>query len=224
MNDILGIESFNLETVSLTNFFLGITINLFLALFIRYTYIKNSISVSNKLIIANIFPIFSLSLYLIVITIKSSLVLSLGLVGALSIIRFRTAVKETEQIVYFLILTATSIATAANSYLFSIIFVTLIHLYNLYISRKNAGKIHSVNDQIVINASDIEENLINSIVADLNTKNIQIEIVSLKKTKLKSTIVLRVSEFDLNLYKTIEDLIVQSGAEDFEIQFFSSVE
>ena len=179
---------------------------------------------SNKLIIANIFPIFSLSLYLIVITIKSSLVLSLGLVGALSIIRFRTAVKETEQIVYFLILTATSIATAANSYLFSVIFVTIIHFYNIYTSRKNAGKIHSVNDQIVINASDIEENLINTVVADLNARNIQIEIISLKKTKLRSTIVLRVSEFDLNLYQTIEDLIVQSGAKDFEIQFFSSAE
>lgn len=224
MNDILGIENFNLETVSLTNFFLGIIINLFLALFVRYTYIKNSFSVSNKLIIANIFPIFSLSLYLIVITIKSSLVLSLGLVGALSIIRFRTAVKETEQIVYFLILTATSIATAANSYLFSVIFVTIIHFYNIYTSRKNAGKIHSVNDQIVINASDIEENLINTVVADLNARNIQIEIISLKKTKLRSTIVLRVSEFDLNLYQTIEDLIVQSGAKDFEIQFFSSAE
>ena len=224
MNDILGIENFNLETVSLTNFFLGIIINLFLALFVRYTYIKNSFSVSNKLIIANIFPIFSLSLYLIVITIKSSLVLSLGLVGALSIIRFRTAVKETEQIVYFLILTATSIATAANSYLFSVIFVTIIHFYNIYTSRKNAGKIHSVNDQIVINASDIEENLINTVVADLNARNIQIEIISLKKTKLRSTIVLRVSEFDLNLYQTIEDLIVESGAKDFEIQFFSSAE
>lgn len=224
MNDILGLEEFNIETVSLTNFFLGIIINLSLALFVRYTYIKNSFSVSNKLIIANIFPIFSLSIYLIVITIKSSLVLSLGLVGALSIIRFRTAVKETEQIVYFLILTATSIATAANSYFFSIIFITLIHLYNLYISRKNAGKIHSVNDQIVINASDIKENLINTIVADFKNRNIQIEIISLKKTKQRSTFVIRVSEFDLELYKTIEDLIVQSGAKDFEIQFFSSAE
>ena len=224
MNEVFGLENFNIETISLTNFFLGIILNLFLALFIRYTYIKYSVSVSNKLIVADIFPIFSLSLFLIVITIKSSLVLSLGLVGALSIIRFRTAVKETEQIVYFLILTATSIATAANSYLFSIIFVTLIHLYNQYKSRKNTGKIHSINDQIVISASDIEENLIKIIVADLNTRNIQIEIISLKKTKQKSTFVLRVSEFDLDLYKTIEDLIVQSGAKDFEIQFFSSAE
>ena len=224
MNEVFGLENFNIETISLTNFFLGIILNLFLALFIRYTYIKYSVSVSNKLIVADIFPIFSLSLFLIVITIKSSLVLSLGLVGALSIIRFRTAVKETEQIVYFLILTATSIATAANSYLFSIIFVTLIHLYNLYTSRKNTGKIHSINDQIVISASDIKENLIKIIVADLNTRNIQIEIISLKKTKQKSTFVLRVSEFDLDLYKTIEDLIVQSGAKDFEIQFFSSAE
>jgi hypothetical protein len=224
MNEVFGLENFNIETISLTNFFIGIIINLFLALFIRYTYIKYSASVSNKLIIADIFPIFSLSLFLIVITIKSSLVLSLGLVGALSIIRFRTAVKETEQIVYFLILTATSIATAANSYLFSIIFVVLIYIYNFYKSRKNTRVIHSINDQIVINASEIQENLINTIVSELNAKNIQIEIISFKKTQLKSTIVLRVSEFDLNLYKIIENLVVQSGAKDFEIQFFSSVE
>ena len=39
-----------------------------------------------------------MEIFLIVFTIKSSIVLSLGLVGALSIIRFRTAIKETEQI------------------------------------------------------------------------------------------------------------------------------
>ena len=43
------------------------------------------------------------NIFVIVITIKSSLVLSLGLVGALSIIRFRTAVKEPEQLVYYLV-------------------------------------------------------------------------------------------------------------------------
>ena len=224
MNDILGIESLNIETISVTNFILGILINLFIALFIRYTYIKYSKSVSNKFIVANVFPIFSLSLYLIVITIKSSLVLSLGLVGALSIIRFRTSVKETEQIVYFLILTATSIATAANSFLFSIIFMFFIYMYNVYLARKNTKKIHSINDQIVINASDIGENLIDLIISTLNSKNVQVEIISLKKTNARSTIVLRVSEFDLNHYKTIEDLIKESGLKDFEIQFFSSVE
>ena len=33
---------------------------------------------------------------------------------------FETAIKEAEQIVYFLILTGVSIATAANSYLFKV--------------------------------------------------------------------------------------------------------
>ena len=80
---------------------------------------------SNKSIIANIFPLFSVSIFLIVITIKSSIVLSLGLVGALSIIRFRTAIKEAEQIVYFLILTGIAIATAAGSYFFPIILIFL---------------------------------------------------------------------------------------------------
>lgn len=224
MNDILGLENLNLETISFTNFILGISLNLLLAFFIRYTYIKNSLSVSNKLIIANIFPIFSLSLYLIVVTIKSSLVLSLGLVGALSIIRFRTAVKETEQIVYFLILTANSIANAANSFLYSIIFVGLIHLYNIYISKKNNNKIHSVNDQLVINANEISNELINKIVQRLNDTNVKVEVVSFSKSSNKSTLVLRLSEFDLKIYKDIEDLVKGSNVKNLEIQFFSSVE
>ena len=100
--------------------------------------------------------LFAVSIFLIVITIKSSIVLSLGLVGALSIIRFRTAIKEAEQIVYFLILTGVSIATAANSYLFPIIFVFFVFVYNFYLNNNKENIIHSVNDQLVITVNKID--------------------------------------------------------------------
>ena len=48
--------------------------------------------------------------------IQSSLALSLGLVGALSIIRFRTAIKEPEQLVYLLMITGVAISSAAGQY------------------------------------------------------------------------------------------------------------
>ena len=224
MNEILGIENLNIESISLTNFIIGFLLNFILSLFLKYSYLKYSISVSNKNIIANVFPIFSSSIYLIVITIKSSLVLSLGLVGALSIIRFRTAIKETEQIIYFLILTAISIASAANSFLFAIIFSIIIHLYNLYVSNKNFNTIHSVNDQLIIRAKQIPNNFIKKIVSGLNEKNVRVEIISLKKDENNSTLVIRLSEFDLENYDYIETLIKQSKLERSEIQFFSSSE
>ena len=151
MNDVLEIVgNLSLNSTSLAQFIIGFSLTIVLSLFLKIIYIKYSISVSNKSIIGDIFPLFAVSIFLIVITIKSSIVLSLGLVGALSIIRFRTAIKEAEQIVYFLILTGVSIATAANSYLFPILLVFLVFVYNFFIANKKENIIHSVNDQLVI--------------------------------------------------------------------------
>lgn len=54
-----------------------------------------------------VFPFIALTTALLITLIKSSLALSLGLVGALSIVRFRTPVKEPEELAYvFLSITA----------------------------------------------------------------------------------------------------------------------
>ena len=93
MNDLMDFSNLELSSTSLSQFLIGFIVTVFLSLLLRLIYIKYSDSVSNKSLIANIFPLFGVSIFLIVITIKSSIVLSLGLVGALSIIRFRTAIK-----------------------------------------------------------------------------------------------------------------------------------
>ena len=132
MSDLLGLSELQLSATSLSEFIIGFTLTIIFSLLIKNIYIYHSNSVSNKTIVANIFPLFSVAIFLIVITIKSSIVLSLGLVGALSIIRFRTAIKEAEQIVYFLILTAIAIAAAAGSYLFPVLLVLFVYIYNYY--------------------------------------------------------------------------------------------
>ena len=46
--------------------------------------------------------------------VKSSLAFSLGLVGALSIVRFRAAIKEPEELVYLFLVIATGLGLGAN--------------------------------------------------------------------------------------------------------------
>ena len=87
----------------------------------RYVYIKKSRSIGNKDYFSSLFFLFSISIFLIISTIKSSLVLSLGMVGALSIVRFRNAIKDTEQVMYLLLLIAFSLSLAANQYLIGVI-------------------------------------------------------------------------------------------------------
>ena len=49
-------------------------------------------------------------------------------VGALSVVRFRNAIKDTEQIMYLLLLIAISISLAANQYIFVIISVSTLFI------------------------------------------------------------------------------------------------
>ena len=225
MNDVLElVGNLSLNSTSLAQFIIGFSLTIVLSLLLKIIYIKYSVSVSNKSIIADIFPLFAVSIFLIVITIKSSIVLSLGLVGALSIIRFRTAIKEAEQIVYFLILTGVSIATAANSYLFPILLVFFVFVYNFFIANKKENIIHSVNDQLVITVNKIENKKIDELALLLTKNNVNVEILSINKNERNTVFVLKLSDFKLDTLTIVESFLKENKLSSSEIQFFSSSE
>ena len=73
------------------------------------------------------FPLLGISITAIFVTIQFSLPLSLGLLGALSIVRFRTPIKEPEEIGFLMLVIAMSIATATFKLAFvGIIFVVAV--------------------------------------------------------------------------------------------------
>lgn len=81
---------------------------------LMYVYNRNAQTVTNRKIFSRIFPLYSIAIFAIITVIQSSIALSLGLVGALSIIRFRTAIKEPEQLIYLLMSTGFAIGAAAG--------------------------------------------------------------------------------------------------------------
>jgi hypothetical protein len=225
MNDVLElVGNLSLNSTSLAQFIIGFSLTIVLSILLKLIYIKYSVSVSNKSIIGDIFPLFAVSIFLIVITIKSSIVLSLGLVGALSIIRFRTAIKEAEQIVYFLILTGVAIATAANSYLFPILFVFFVFVYNFFLANKKENIIHSVNDQLVITVNKIENKKIDELALLLTKNNVNVEIQSINKNDSNTVFVLKLSDFKLDTLTLVESFLKENKVSSIEIQFFSSSE
>jgi len=103
---------------------------------IEYTYKNYTYSNDNKMLFTNHLYNFLIAIFLIVTVIKSSIALSLGLVGALSIIRFRTAIKEPGQLINLLILTSLAISMAAEKEVLGIL-ITLIYFFNSFLKRKN---------------------------------------------------------------------------------------
>jgi len=92
------------------NFILAIAVSLL----IRATYVRCGISLTNRRQLAATFTMFIIATTLIISVVKSSLALSLGLVGALSVIRFRTAIKEPEELMYLFFCIAVGLGLGAN--------------------------------------------------------------------------------------------------------------
>ena len=68
------------------------------------------------------------TMIIIITIIKSSIALSLGLVGALSIVRFRTPIKEPEELLYIFVAIAIGLGLGANQAMVTVIGFTVIVL------------------------------------------------------------------------------------------------
>lgn len=135
MKDLLFKSEFY-EDINYARFIIGIILLILLSKTLQHVYVKYSDSPTNRKSFSSIFVLFSISIFLIVATIKSSLALSLGMVGALSIIRFRTAIKEAEQLIYFLGITGVAIAIAAEKEVLAVI-VVLVFVVSAFVNKKS---------------------------------------------------------------------------------------
>ena len=95
---------------------IAITLSYILNYALGKVYLRCSDSLSNKYAFSRLFPIISAATCLIIFVVKSSLALSLGLVGALSIVRFRTAIKDPEELIFLFISIALGLASGAGQY------------------------------------------------------------------------------------------------------------
>jgi len=77
-------------------------------------YIKYGKAISNRKKFAGNFVLLTTTTTLIITVVKSSLALSLGLVGALSIIRFRAAIKEPEELAFLFLAIAIGLGLGAG--------------------------------------------------------------------------------------------------------------
>jgi len=104
---------------------LGIMLSALSAYIIRIIYIRYASTLNNKNYFSTNFVLLSVITCVVIMVVKNSLALSLGLVGALSIVRFRTAVKEPEELVYLFLVIALGLAYGSNQYMLGFITVVM---------------------------------------------------------------------------------------------------
>jgi len=140
---------YNLDDLSLQVILVNLAVALILSLILKYHFEKYSATLSGRKELASILPFLVLIICLIISVVKSSLALSLGLVGALSIVRFRTPIKEPEELVDLFMAIAIGLGLGANQTFLTIV-ASIFILLAVAILKKRVGMHESQNLYISI--------------------------------------------------------------------------
>ena len=211
--------------IDLQNFIISLICVSILSLLIQLFYIRFSSTLSNRIQFSKNFVILGIATCIVIMIVKSSLALSLGLVGALSIVRFRAAIKEPEELVYLFLIIAAGLGCGAGQLgvtVVGIIFALLIILvYSVFLKRIKIKNTDSLNLAIIIN-QNISDSNITKIIEDIKKISNELNFVSMSRTNKNTNInldiypkkfenLIKITNSIKNLYKNSKIVIARSN-------------
>jgi len=135
--ELIGLNSFGIESEFFLENFLSSLICVLIYFATRYLFLERWLLSYSQLLIAIFLPAVS---YLITSIISSNIALSLGMIGALSIVRFRTPVKSPFELVMYFIYITIGITSSVNIVLsinFFLFYVSVLFLLKFFKFNEN---------------------------------------------------------------------------------------
>ena len=177
--------------IDIPNFVLSLIFAAILSFFVQLFYIRYSSTLSNRKEFSKNFVILGVTTCIVIMIVKSSLALSLGLVGALSIVRFRAAIKEPEELVYLFLIIAIGLGCGANQLIITcigIIFALfLVVIYSGYLKNSRKDIEQTINLGVIIE-QDISDVQINNLISDIKKISNELKFISMSRTGNNTTI------------------------------------
>ena len=136
--------NFNLDAyaldgaTSVVQFIIVLTASLVLSLLVAWHYERYFPFVSRSQGMSKTLVSIALITTLVITVVKSSLALSLGLVGALSIVRFRTPIKEPFELAYIFGVIAIGLGTGAGQVLITVIAIAVLLITLTFFSKQRS--------------------------------------------------------------------------------------
>ncbi|HIG32339.1 MAG TPA: DUF4956 domain-containing protein [Flavobacteriales bacterium] len=187
INELINPNMTQLDLIpTLFSFFMCVI----MSFIVRDFYIKRSFSLTGKMHIGSIIPVLSAVVFLVIIVVKSSLALSLGLVGALSIVRFRTPIKEPEELVYLFLAIAIGLGYAAGQILITtILSLSILFIVYMWLSNRKIAKTSEYNLVVKWTKVDI---MFEDILKEITPIVENLKLVRLDKNSSSNTAVMLV--------------------------------
>ena len=167
----------NVTSVNLIDIVLGLFLSFVLGLFICYVYKKTFQGVMYSQCFSVSLIAMTLITTFIILAITSNVVLSLGMVGALSIVRFRSAIKEPIDIAYLFWSIAVGIVVGAGMILLAVIGSVVIGIVLIVFSNKDTKDTPYI---LVINCENdsIEKKVMEKVAKSVNKHVVKSKSVS----------------------------------------------
>ncbi len=177
--------------IDIPSFVLSLFCAVILSFFVQLFYIKYSSTLSNRKEFSKNFVILAVTTCIVIMIVKSSLALSLGLVGALSIVRFRAAIKEPEELVYLFLIIAIGLGCGANQLIITsvgIIFaLILIMIYSGYMKSSRKDIEQTINLGVIIE-QEISDLQINNLISEIKKISNELKFISMSRTENNTSI------------------------------------
>jgi uncharacterized membrane protein YhiD involved in acid resistance len=200
INALLTVQSDLSVSVLLLSLFVG----LLLSIAIRWHFTNYGSTLSNREEFSQVFPFVLMTTILIITVVKSSIALSLGLVGALSIVRFRTPIKEPEELAYLFISIAAGLGLGAGQIVPTVSSVIVILLFMLLLRNKwKKNNITGKNLFITVDLYGAEEsdseqllNYVNNIIGKY-TRSVDLRRYDVRKEAIEIVYLVDFADVDL---------------------------
>jgi hypothetical protein len=122
VSDLMAeLTSSQANPLELTTFIVNLSLSVVLSFILSRVYVHWGSSLSNRRRFAANFILITVTTTFIILVVRSSVALSLGLVGALSIVRFRAAIKEPEELAYLFFAISIGIGLGDNQRLITVL-------------------------------------------------------------------------------------------------------
>jgi len=195
---VLHLEAF--RSVSYIDMILGLLCSFAIGIFIYWIYRKTFRGVVYSYNYNVSFVLMSMLTALIIMTISTNIVLSLGMVGALSIVRFRTAVKDPLDIVYMFWSLTAGIASGAKMYPLALGGSLVVGLVIIWMSKRK------LSEQAYLMIIRHTEEATNALRVELRKLNSKLKSKTVRKGFTELTVEVMLRDDNTAFVQTISEL------------------
>jgi len=204
--------------------FISLLLCIIASFILKYVYEIYGKSISNKSQLSNTLPLLACIVFLVISVVKSSLALSLGLVGALSIVRFRTPIKEPEELLYLFLSIGLGVGFAAGQILLTIlVFISTIIVILIGNRLQKSSSLHHYNLVLEIKGvSESHAKKLDNILKE-NFNNTEISFIKYDKiAEDKELYIFKINKFDMSMTEHINKILKKEFGPNFNLNIYNS--